>query len=335
VSIFAFPESLRQLAEFLRLDAAELVRKSAQVVFIWFFAFGAWRLVRLIATRIVKAVDDHDDTAFTEREQRGYTIAQLLRSLGRVVIISVAILLSLNVFVNIGPLLAGAGILGLAVSFGAQSLVKDVITGFFFLLEGQFAVGDVIEVAGRSGVVERMTLRVVMLRDANGVVHMIPNGQVTTVSNMTRTWSRAVVDVGVAYGTDIDKALEVFHDEANRFAKDEHWASRFDGDPEVVGVNSLDESQITIRTQFRTHAGQQWAVGREFRRRILSRLAHEGIEIPFPARSVNLRIADAKALAKAMGKGGDGEPEVPPELAEQPVPPTGETVEPAAPASHD
>jgi small-conductance mechanosensitive channel len=98
----------------------------------------------------------------------------------------------------------------LAISFGAQSLVKDIIAGFFFLFEGQFAVGDVIEVAGRSGVVERMTLRVVMLRDANGVLHIVPNGQITSVSNMTRTWSRAVVDVGVAYGTDVDKALEVF-----------------------------------------------------------------------------------------------------------------------------
>jgi small-conductance mechanosensitive channel len=152
-----------------------------------------------------------------------------------------------------------------------------------------------------------------------------------------------VVDVGVAYGTDVDKALDVFRDEANRFAKDEQWAPRFDGDPEVVGVNSLDESQITLRTQFRTHAGQQWAVGREFRRRILSRLAHEGIEIPFPARSVNLRIADARALAKAMGQRSDGESEAPPEPAEQPEPPaaelpeppTAETVEPAAPTSHD
>ncbi|HEY7026018.1 MAG TPA: mechanosensitive ion channel family protein [Gemmatimonadales bacterium] len=335
MSIFAFPESLRQLAEFLRLDAAELVRKLAQVVFIWLFAFAAWRLVRLIARRIVTAVDDHDDTAFTEREQRGYTIAQLLKSLGRVVIVGVAILLSLNVFVNIGPLLAGAGILGLAVSFGAQSLVKDVIAGFFFLLEGQFAVGDVIEVAGRSGVVERMTLRVVMLRDANGVVHMIPNGQITTVSNMTRTWSRAVVDVGVAYGTDVDRALEVFRDEAERFAKDEHWSSKFDGDPEVVGVNSLDESQITIRTQFRTHAGQQWAVGREFRRRILTRLAREGIEIPFPARSVSLRIADAKALAKAVGQGSDGQPEAPPESADQPESAESPTADSPAPSASD
>jgi small conductance mechanosensitive channel len=280
-------------------------------------------------------VDDHDDTAFTEREQRGYTIAQLLKSLGRVVIVGVAILLSLNVFVNIGPLLAGAGILGLAVSFGAQSLVKDVIAGFFFLLEGQFAVGDVIEVAGRSGVVERMTLRVVMLRDANGVVHMIPNGQITTVSNMTRTWSRAVVDVGVAYGTDVDRALEVFRDEAERFAKDEHWSSKFDGDPEVVGVNSLDESQITIRTQFRTHAGQQWAVGREFRRRILTRLAREGIEIPFPARSVSLRIADAKALAKAVGQGSDGQPEAPPESGDQPESAESPTADSPAPSASD
>jgi len=334
VSIFAFPESLRQLAEFLRLDAAELVRKLAQVVFIWVFAFAAWRLVRLIAKRIVKSVDDHDDTAFTQREQRGITIAQLLKSLGRVVIIGVAILLSFNVFVDIGPLLAGAGILGLAISFGAQSLVKDVITGFFFLLENQFAVGDVIEVAGHSGVVERMTLRVVMLRDASGALHMIPNGQISTVSNMTRTWSRAVVDIGVAYGSDIDKALAVFKDEADKFAKDEHWAPRFDGDPEVVGVNSLEASQITIRTQFRTHAGQQWAVAREFRRRILTRLAHEGIEIASPARSMSLRIADANELVKAVGAAGDGQPGAPHESADPSTdqPESDEAPTPASPA---
>ena len=117
--------------------------------------------------------------------------------------------------------------------------------------------------------------------------------------------------------------------------KDEQWASKFDGDAEVVGINSLDESQITIRTQFRTHAGQQWAVAREFRRRILRRLAQEGIEIPFPARSVSLRIADAKALGKGSGSGRRRSDEGPPDSDEQPESPTAATVEPAAPTSHD
>ena len=133
-----------------------------------------------------------------------------------------------------------------------------------------------------------------MLRDANGVLHIVPNSQVTTVSNMTapgrgRWWTSGCVRHRRRQGT---RGLS---GRGQSFAKDEHWASRFDGDPEVVGVNSLDESQITIRTQFRTHAGQQWAVGREFRRRILSRLAREGNRDSVPRRSVNLRIADASA----------------------------------------
>ena len=287
--LLAIPDWLRQLAEVLQVDASELTRDLLRVAVIAVLCYVARRIVRLVARRIEMAVDDGDDATLTEREQRGQTISQLLRSVGKVAVIVVGLLLSLNVFIDIGPLLAGAGILGLAVSFGAQSLVKDVISGFFYLLEGQFAVGDVIEVAGKSGVVERMTLRMVVLRDVHGAVHMVPNGQITTVSNMTRTWGRAVVDVGVAYGTDVDRALTIFGEEAHRFAHDPEWRARFDGEPEVVGVQGLDENQVTIRTQLRTHAGQQWAVGREFRRRIKNRLDTEGIEIPYPQRTVHVR----------------------------------------------
>jgi small conductance mechanosensitive channel len=333
LTIASFPELLRQFAEFLRLDAAEVVRKLVSIAFIWLLAFGAWRLVRLIARRIVQAVDDGDASTLTEREQRGQTIAQLLRSVGRVVITLVALLITLNQFVDIGPLLAGAGILGLAFSFGAQSLVKDIITGFFYLLEGQFAVGDVIEVSGKSGVVERMTLRVVMLRDSAGSVHIIPNGQIAVVTNMTRQWSRAVVDVGIAYGTDPDRAIEIFRDEAEKFSTDRRWRSRFDGAPEVVGVDALGENQVTIRTLLRTSAGQQWAVGREFRRRMLIRLEQERIRIPFPQREITLRIEDAAAFKGLAGKAAGGPsrpahrpsgPEPPPE-SEAPIPPDSPT----------
>ena len=326
--IASLPETLRQIAEFLRLDAAELVRKLGQITMIWVLAYMTWRIVCLIAKRIMKVVDDGDETSFSEREQRGITIAQLLKSVGRVVIIGVSLLLSLNVFVNIGPLLAGAGILGLAVSFGAQSLFKDVITGFFYLLENQFAVGDVIEVAGKSGVVERMTLRVVMLRDTYGVVHIVPNGQITTVSNMTRKWARAVVDVGISYGSDVDRTIQVIGEEARQFYEDKNWTSKFDGEPEVVGIDAMDANQITIRTLFRTHAGQQWAVAREFRRRILSRLEREGIQV---TRSVSVRIADHPPIAAAAPQAGampqsSGPAPAPPPPPEPPAP-----TEPPAP----
>ena len=151
--------------------------------------------MRLLARRIERAVDDGDDSTMTMQEKQGRTVAQLLRSVGRLLIIALALLMTLNQFINIGPILAGAGILGLAVSFGAQSLVKDVINGFFMLVENSISVGDTIEIAGKTGTVERITLRVVRLRDVDGTLHVIPNGQITTVSNQTRGWSRAVVDV--------------------------------------------------------------------------------------------------------------------------------------------
>lgn len=285
------PDWLRDLAVVLKLDAAELIRDLLKVGVIWLLTWVGIRIVNQIARRIEKAVDDGDDSHLSEAEQRGQTISQLLRSVGKVVLVALALLLTLGVFVDIGPLIASAGILGLAISFGAQSLVKDVISGFFFLVEGQFAVGDVIEIAGKSGVVERMTLRVVMLRDTNGALHMVPNGQITTVSNLTRGWSRAVVDVGVAYGTDVDKALDIFRHEAESLGQDGEWKDVLDGVPEVVGVTELGESGVTIRTLLRTIPGKQWAVGREFRRRIKKRLDTEGIEIPYPQRMMHIRVA--------------------------------------------
>jgi small conductance mechanosensitive channel len=301
VSLFAalLPDGLTEFLAFLRVDAGELVRKGMQLVLIWVLIWFGNRVVKLIARRIELAVDDGDDSTLTEAEQRGRTISELLRSVGRIVFLVLGLMLTLNVFIDIGPILAGAGILGLAVSFGAQSLVKDIISGFFFLIESQFAVGDVIEVAGKSGVVERMTLRVVMLRDSHGTLHMIPNGSITVVSNMTRKWSRAVVDVGVSYGTNVDTAIEIFGDEADRMAKDPEWAPLFDGPPEVIGVNDLGDSQVTIRTLLKTHAGKQWAVGREFRRRIKNRLDRENIEIPFPQRTMHVRVSPAGAMEPA------------------------------------
>lgn len=282
-------DPLQVLVDLFQLEPGDLSRLGAQVLAIWVLAWAANRVIRIVARRIEKAVDDGDASTFTAEEKRGHTIAQLLRSVGRVLVILVAILLTLDVFIDIGPLLAGAGIAGLAISFGAQSLVKDVLTGFFALMEGQYAVGDVIEAGGKTGVVERMTLRVVMLRDVQGVLHTIPNGQITTVSNLTRGWSRSVVDVGIAYGADVDAALAVFADEARLMARDDRWRAVIEGDPEIMGVHDLADSAVVIRTRFQTSAGDQWAVAREFRRRIKNRLDREGIEIPFPQRTVHLR----------------------------------------------
>jgi len=284
-------DTLHEVVQFFQIDPALAVRKLLAIGVIWFAAWLAIRAVRHLAARIVAAADDGDDSVFSATERRSATIAGLLRSVGGVTVVLLALLFTLNLFISIGPILAGAGVLGLAISFGAQSLVKDVIAGFFVLLENQFAVGDTIQAAGKSGTVEKMTLRIVQLRDFEGVLHTIPNGTLGVVSNMTRAWSRAVVDVGVGYGTSVDRALAVFADEAEQFAADPTWASHLDGAPEVQGVQELGDSAVVIRTRLKTIPGEQWTAGREFRRRIKNRLDREGIEIPFPQRTVHLRNA--------------------------------------------
>jgi moderate conductance mechanosensitive channel len=298
---------LARLATILRIDTEVAIRVGVRILGIWILAWLAYRVVRLAARRIEIAVDDGDDSVTTLRERRGKTISQLLRSVGRVVITVIALLLTFNQFVDIGPILAGAGILGLAVSFGAQSLVKDVISGFFILFENQFAIGDVIEAGGKSGVVEKMTLRVVQLRDVEGAMHVIPNGEIKVVSNKTRGWSRAVVDIGVAYDEDVDHALTVVRDEAAQFTTDKTWGSQLDGPVEVLGVESLSDSAVVIRTLIRTQPGSQWNAAREFRRRMKNRLDREGIEIPYPQRKVHVKVdgaASPEAITAAGAAGG-------------------------------
>ncbi|HKV74659.1 MAG TPA: mechanosensitive ion channel family protein [Gemmatimonadales bacterium] len=281
--------SLQGFSRIFKLDAEEMVRRLVEVGVILLLAWLALLAIGVVARRIVAHADDGDDSTLTEAEQRGATIAQLVRGVGRVAVYSVTFLLVLNVFVNIGPLLAGAGILGLAFSFGAQSLVKDVIAGFFILVENQFAVGDVIEISGKSGSVERMTLRVTVLRDGEGTMHVVPNSAITTVSNKTRLWSRAVVDIGVSYEEDVDRVIDILRSEATTFAAEPNWKPRLDGEPEVLGVEHLGDRAVVIRSQVRTHAGAQWEVARELRRRFKSRLVAEGLENPVIQRIVEVR----------------------------------------------
>jgi moderate conductance mechanosensitive channel len=297
-----------RLAEILRVDGEGLLRVSFRVLGIWILAWFGLRVVKLTAERIEKSVDDGDDSITTLREKRGRTISQLLRSVGRVVIVTIAILMTFNVFINIAPILAGAGILGLAVSFGAQSLVRDVISGFFFLVENQFAVGDVIEAAGKGGVVEKMTLRVVVLRDLDGSMHVIPNGEIKVVSNKTRGWSRAIVDISVPHTEDLERALNVVQDEAAKFSADPLWGVQLDGPVEVLGVESLTDNSVVIRTLLKTQPGSQWSVAREFRRRLKNRFSRETIDSPYQQRRVQVTVRggpDAeRAAAEAAGAAG-------------------------------
>jgi moderate conductance mechanosensitive channel len=300
---------INRIATLLRIDGEVALRNGLRVLGIWLLAWLALRVVRLAARRIEASVDDGDDSVTTLREKRGRTISQLLRSVGRVVIVTIAVLLTFNVFINIAPILAGAGILGLAVSFGSQSLVRDIISGFFILLENQFAVGDVIDAAGKSGVVEKMTMRVVVLRDLEGTMHVIPNGQITVVSNHTRGWSRAVVDITVPYTEDVDRIINVVRDEAAQFSTDKVWGLQLDGPVEVLGIEELRDNAVVIRSLIKTQPGSQWNVAREFRRRLKIRFDREAIETPFQQRRVHVTIkggSDSEAIAAGASAGAAG-----------------------------
>jgi small conductance mechanosensitive channel len=250
-------------------------------------AIIAYRLVALLIRRLVdREVADENPIEKRLRLQRAQTLASLLGSVAFVVIATVTGLTVLGNFLDIGPLLASVGVLGLAVSFGAQSLVKDVISGTFMLLESQFAVGDIIRISDVSGQVERITLRTTTLRDLHGIVHIVPNGEITRVSNLTKSWSKAVLDIGVAYKENVDRVIELLADIARGFHSDPQWTDRLLDTPEVLGVQELGDSAVIIRVTIKTLPQEQFGVSRELRRRIKNRFDEEGVEIPFPHRTV-------------------------------------------------
>lgn len=288
------------LIERLDLDWGLVVSKAVSVVLVLIVAWAAFRVLKLLTRRIEKAVDDGDPGALTEREQRGKTLAQLLNSVGGVAVAIAAILTALNLFIAIGPLLAGVGVAGLAISFGAQSLVKDIISGFFILLENQFGVEDIVEINGVGGKVEKMTMRVVMLRDVHGVLHIIPNGSISMVSNKTRGWARIVLDIGVAYKERVDDVIRVMREEAAKLWNDDEWRPALVDEPAVWGVEALADNSVNIRIIANTAPGRQWEVGREIRRRLKNRFDDEGISIPFPQRT--LHLGDVDQLIQAMRK---------------------------------
>ena len=193
-------------------------------------------------------------------------------------IISIMLILE-ELGINIAPILAGAGVLGLAVSFGAQNLVKDVITGFFILFEDQYGMGDVIQVDSHVGIVENMNLRTTILRDMAGNVHIIPNGEIKQVVVMTKLWARAVVDIQVFYKQDINKILDIITHEANALFAE--WNDKIIEQPEVLGINSIDPNGVTIRVLIKTKPAQQWSVEREIRRRVIERFNQLGIDLPY------------------------------------------------------
>ena len=212
------------------------------------------------------------------------TLARVFQYAASFVILIVAGALILDTFgLSVAPILATAGVAGLAIGFGAQSLIKDYFTGFFILVEDQIREGDVVELLGKAGVVEEVTLRYVRLRDGDGFVHFVPNGEIKLVTNRTRGFARAVMDVGVGYGVDIDQALAVMRDVGQALRADENWKNRIGGDLEVLGVDKLDNSAVVLRVQLRVvPPAERDNVRREYFKRVKLAFDERGIEIPFP-----------------------------------------------------
>ena len=248
---------------------------------------ATWTAYRLVPLLLRSLPLPETEGELTRQAVRAKTLRNVSESALKVAVVTVGgpPFLS-NLGLNVTALLAGAGVAGLAVSFAAQNLIRDFIHGFFILLEDQYGVGDIVKVGDLAGVVEKFNLRLTVLRDLEGKAHFIPNSQIQQVTVFTQEWSRAVVDVGVAYKEDVDRVLAIFRDEAERFFQDPEWQDKLTNPPEVLGVENLADSAVVIRTLFGTKPAQQWAVAREFRRRIKKRLDQEGVEIPFPHRTL-------------------------------------------------
>ena len=246
----------------------------------------------------------YDLAIATRRVQRAKTMGDLLKSVITGVLVAVfgTMILS-QLGVNIAPIIASAGIIGIALGFGAQSLVKDFLSGVFMIFEDQFGVGDVIDVGEAAGTVEAVSLRVTRLRDLDGTVWYVPNGEILRVGNKSQNWSRAVVDVGVGYAEDLVRAKRVLAEVAHDLWEDEDYRSVIIEEPEVTGVEALAADAVTLRVLVKTAPMEQWAVARELRQRIKARFDHEGIEIPFPQRVVWHRDAAPRAGQDATEDG--------------------------------
>ena len=255
---------------------------------LWLGTRLALRLLSVTLRSLLKAVEDDDPDDTSAEEARAQTIASVFGSVVRVAIYIVAGLIALETIgIDTGPILGSFAILGLAISFGSQNLVRDVVNGFFILLENQYAVGDIVTVAGNSGTVESINLRATRVREFDGTLHVIPNGQISAVANVSRDWSRIIIDVGVGYDADLRQVEKVLTEVGEAMAADPDWSEIFQEPPSVMGVIDLADSAVVVRVIAKTEACEHWGSGRELKARIKEALSEAGIDIPFPQRVIH------------------------------------------------
>ncbi len=274
-----------------RINLPELLQASLRVVVVLLLWWLLTRALKVFLDRLgdkLLARAESADENPIEARKRVETLVHLLTQMIRIVLfVTLALVLLMQLGVQVGPLIASAGIIGLAVGFGAQSLVKDVITGFFMVMENQMRVGDVVTINGTGGLVETMTLRTVMLRDLGGVVHIFPNGSINTVSNATRGWSAYLFDIRIGFREDPDVAIAALREICADLQADPAYAPKILSAAEIFGVDRIDDSAVIIKGRIKTHPIMQWEVGRELLRRVKKSFAARGIEIPFPQQTLH------------------------------------------------
>ncbi len=256
------------------------------VIIIILFIFTL-RLARVISNKLKNTLIERatisPDVDTDEAKKRINTLIQITQGLFKVILWVVFLMLVLQKLgINIGPILASVGILGLAIGFGAQELVRDFISGFFIILENQIRTGDVAIVNGTSGLVEKIELRTTTLRDFSGTVHVFQNGKISTMANMTKDWSAILLDIGVAYKEDPQQVMDIMKKVGDNLHNDPEFGSHIIEPIEVLGLNSFADSALVIRVRIKTKPIQQWGVGREYRKRLLQAFNQNNIEIPFP-----------------------------------------------------
>lgn len=258
---------------------------------------------RMLARDATRAEPSALDVAAVERENRLRTVQGLAVGVGGALIGIIIALMLLSVFaVDIGPAIAGLGVIGIAVGFGAQTLIRDWLAGIFILVENQYSRGDVVAVAGVAGAVEDFSLRRTVLRDLDGVVHSVPNGTIGVASNLTRLWANVNLNVQIAYESDLEAAIDVLNRLGADLADDTEWGPKILEAPKVLRVDELADSGVTLKILGRVRPGQQWGVTGELRRRILDRFGKARIEIPYPHRTIIQRTAGDGRAAEKMAE---------------------------------
>jgi small conductance mechanosensitive channel len=267
-----------------------IIKTGLRIFLLLLFAWVAMKLLQKFLQRLERRLINKSEAEGeppSESEKRVETIVRLIKQACLVALwLTIGLVILKELGIEIGPIIASAGIVGLAIGFGAQNLVRDIISGFFLILENQIRVGDVAILNGTGGLVEKINFRTTVLRDLGGVVHVFPNGTITTLSNLTNEWSAYIFDIGVAYKEDTDRVIGIMREVGTVMLEDPKLGRYMLEEPEIFGVDKFADSAVVIKGRIKTRPIRQWEVGREYLRRVKYAFDQNGIEIPLPHRSL-------------------------------------------------